>query len=217
LKILGHRGGRGAGWPRENSLDAFARALTHGADGVELDVRMAADGSLVLWHDPKLPDGAVLARSPRGDLATLEEALEICRGKTVNVEVKADLPRRLSLVAAVGRVVARARDVEIVVSSFDPAIVLAFVAVAPKVPRAMLVGARTPRLAVSLPRALRRFLVAAHLQDSLVTPSVARRIRALGLRLCVWTVNDAERGAALEELGVEWLITDDPSLFGSGR
>jgi glycerophosphoryl diester phosphodiesterase len=175
---------------------------------------MSGDGELVLWHDPTR-NGAPVARSPRRDLATLEEALELCRGKTVNVEVKADLPRRLALVSEVSRVVSRARDVDIVVSSFDPAIVLAFVAAAPRIPRAMLVGTRTPRLAIALPTALRRFLVAAHLQDELITPSVAKRIRALGLRLCAWTVNDEKRGRKLAELGASWLITDEPSLFVS--
>jgi hypothetical protein len=55
---------------------------------------LSRDDEAVLWHDPKLPDGRVVARSGRGSLATLDEALEVCRGKIVNVEVKADLPRR---------------------------------------------------------------------------------------------------------------------------
>lgn len=172
MKILGHRGGRGDGWPAENSIAAFERAFAEGADGVELDVRLSRDGALVLCHDPKLADGRVVARMLRGDLdvPTLEEALDACRGKIVNVEVKPDVPRRLALVRAVVRALARGpRDVDLVVSSFDPAIVLAFAALVPRVPRAMLVGERTPRLAVRLPLALRRFVVAAHLHDPLIT------------------------------------------------
>ncbi|MBX3228163.1 MAG: glycerophosphodiester phosphodiesterase [Labilithrix sp.] len=213
VKVLGHRGGRGEGWPAENSIAAFARAFAEGADGVELDVRLSRDGVPVLLHDPKLADGRVVGRCLRAELdaATLDDALDVCRGKIVNVEVKPDAPQRFALVRAVARSLARAaRDVEVVVSSFDPAIVLAFAALAPRHPRAMLVGARTPRLTTRLPLALRRLVVAAHLHDTLVSAAVAARIRAAGLRLCVWTVNDASRASELAALGAEWLITDGP-------
>ncbi|WP_258168918.1 glycerophosphodiester phosphodiesterase [Salmonella enterica] len=52
--VLGHRGGRGEGWPAENTLEAFARARDEGADGIELDVRLAADGEPVVFHDATL-------------------------------------------------------------------------------------------------------------------------------------------------------------------
>lgn len=48
--IIGHRG-----YPRrypENSVASFLGALIHGADGVELDVRMSGDGEVVVIHDP---------------------------------------------------------------------------------------------------------------------------------------------------------------------
>jgi len=50
--ILGHRGmGTGAG---ENSLLSIVRAVQVGADGVELDVQLTADGVLVVNHDSNL-------------------------------------------------------------------------------------------------------------------------------------------------------------------
>lgn len=178
-------------------------------------MRLSSDDVAVLWHDPRFPDGRAVARSPRGSLATLDEALELCRGKIVNVEVKADLPRRFAVLRAVARSIARARDVEVVMSSFDPAMVLGMVALSPKTPRAILVGDRTARLAVALPRALRRFVVAAHVQDGAITPRVVERLHAMGLRVCAWTVNDRRRASALEKMGVEWLITDRPAMHRS--
>ena len=44
-----HRGGRAAA--RENTLPAFRRALESGATGLESDVRLSADGEVVLVHD----------------------------------------------------------------------------------------------------------------------------------------------------------------------
>ena len=37
-----------------------------------------------------------------------------------------------------------------------------------------------------------------------------------GGELYVWTVDDAERIAALERLGADGIITNDPRLFGDG-
>jgi glycerophosphoryl diester phosphodiesterase len=50
--IIGHRGASAVA--PENTLAAFARALDDGADGIELDVRLARDGVPVVMHDPSL-------------------------------------------------------------------------------------------------------------------------------------------------------------------
>jgi len=50
--IIGHRGASSIA--PENTLAAFARALQLGADGIELDIRLARDGVPVVIHDPTL-------------------------------------------------------------------------------------------------------------------------------------------------------------------
>src|SRR2546427_1676999 len=47
--IIGHRGASAVA--PENTLAAFARAFADGADGIELDVRLARDGVPVVMHD----------------------------------------------------------------------------------------------------------------------------------------------------------------------
>ena len=226
MLVLGHRGGRGPDWPPENTLEAFQRALDEGADGVELDVRLCASGEPVVAHDRTLAritsgsDRRPVLAVRRADLPRLvpgaripllDEALDLCHGRTVNVEVKADAPERAALVRAVARALARARAADVVLSSFDPLFVLAFVAVARGVPRGVLVGPRTPRLATALPLAMRRVVSAAHLEDGLATEARLDRLRAAGLRRVVWTVNDGARAATLRGLGIEGLITDRPA------
>jgi glycerophosphoryl diester phosphodiesterase len=68
--VIGHRGA--AGLLPENTLAAFARACELGADMLELDVLVSADGELVVHHDFKLkpeatrtPDGKWLPADPR--------------------------------------------------------------------------------------------------------------------------------------------------------
>ncbi|SLN44135.1 glycerophosphodiester phosphodiesterase [Oceanibacterium hippocampi] len=65
VEIQGHRGARGL--MPENSLPAFARALTLGVDVLELDIAITADDVVAISHDPALdpaitrgPDGAWL-------------------------------------------------------------------------------------------------------------------------------------------------------------
>lgn len=71
---VGHRGA-----PREypaNTLRGFARAVEWGCDMVECDVRAAADGVLVLAHDPEVTDAGgrrwEIARHSSDDLRGLD-------------------------------------------------------------------------------------------------------------------------------------------------
>jgi glycerophosphoryl diester phosphodiesterase len=205
---------RGEGSPTENTLAAFSRALEEGADGVELDVRLTRDGHAVVFHDPRLADGRLLHTLDRRHLPSfiplLEEALDVCRDRIVNVELKSDLPNRRKLAREAVRVVARAPKCEIVWSSFHPLLVLAVGALAPQHERGILVGGKTSRLATALPLALRRSIHAVHLQDPLWTPTRITRLAATGLRLVAWTVNDVARAHSLAEAGVSWIITDRP-------
>jgi glycerophosphoryl diester phosphodiesterase len=102
-----HRGLWGGDVP-ENSLRAFEAAAREGV-GCELDVRVTADGRLVVFHDPTLErmcgqPGRIdqlpfsLVRTfhlPDGSkIPTLEEAFEAMTGLPVLVELKTDETRR---------------------------------------------------------------------------------------------------------------------------
>lgn len=50
VRLYAHRGA--AVELPENTMPSFARALEHGADALEMDVHMTADGHLVVSHDP---------------------------------------------------------------------------------------------------------------------------------------------------------------------
>lgn len=48
--VIGHRGNRA--YAPENTIESFAQAVAAGADAVELDVHLSADGVAVVFHDP---------------------------------------------------------------------------------------------------------------------------------------------------------------------
>ena len=203
-------------------------------------MRLTADGVPVVFHDTTLAraTGGVDARAVhtvayaelpplRGGerIPRLSEALDALRNRLVNVEIKADVAvasrlgdvrQRLRLVRATAAVVKQARSVEVVFSSFDPLMVVALAAVLPRTPRAILVGTSTPRVATALPLAMRAAVVAAHLDETLLTRARVERLLRAGLRVAAWTVNDPARAEALVALGVGWIITDVPaSIVGA--
>jgi Glycerophosphoryl diester phosphodiesterase len=50
--VVGHRGNRA--FAPENTIESFAQAVALGADAIEFDVRLSADGIPVVHHDPTL-------------------------------------------------------------------------------------------------------------------------------------------------------------------
>ena len=50
--VIGHRGA--CGLAPENTMQSFALALEQGADALEFDVRLSADGIPIIMHDPTL-------------------------------------------------------------------------------------------------------------------------------------------------------------------
>jgi glycerophosphoryl diester phosphodiesterase len=227
-RIIGHRGVRGDGAPLENTLAAFARAAEEGADGVELDVRLSADGELVALHDPTLErvtggaDLRAVAELRARELAavdlggarvaTLAEALAFGRARrlTMNVEMKRDVPDRLAVARATARLLGSWDPKHpVLVSSFDPPMLFAFAAFAPEVPRALLIN-RTWYFEVA--RAARMLgFDGVHVERTVASPAFVRRLRAGGALVQVWTVNHAVEARDLDAIGVDGIISDRPA------
>lgn len=223
--ILGHRGAR-AHAP-ENTMAAFDLALAQGAIGVELDVRMTADGQLCIAHDPHLQlrghprevavsdlSGTQLrkARLLSGEpLPTLEEVLDWQKrtGALVNVELKGDVKAPLWMARRAAELVRAHGGDGILFSSFHVGQVRQLTKSSAEVPTALLVEAKKSYVERVAPRAALRH-VAIHPQASLVTAERMASWRAQGLLVNVWTVNDPKEAVRLSHLGVDALVTDSP-------
>jgi glycerophosphoryl diester phosphodiesterase len=226
--VVGHRGGRGQGWPPENTLEAFDRARLQGALAVELDVRTSADGQAVVFHDPSLTrmtSGRDVRRAQDvpfdrlrtvdlGDGARIPRLAEVLawgRDHTVgvNVELKYDVPDRLDVVRVTLRAV-RASRADVLLSSFDPFMLAIAAALAPSIPRALLTHAGQPSWAARVQDALRAPLLSAiHLERTQVAPgSIAQGRRRL--RVGIWTVNSPAEAVDFVRRGADWIISDAP-------
>lgn len=234
MGLVGHRGVR-AGPEAENTIAAFERALSEGAAAVELDVRLCATGEAVVFHDPDLKratNGADMREvrhvayselasmhlfgAPQG-APLLRHVLELARdrGAGVNVEMKHDLTAAGPLVNEVVHELGRA-TFDVLVSSFDPRLLGRIKARAPSTRIALLTTSER-RWSLPLARlaARSRALHAVHLERTQVSANVVRVLQRRGVRIGVWTVNDANEARAMRKLGVDWLITDDPGALAS--
>jgi glycerophosphoryl diester phosphodiesterase len=227
--VVGHRGGRGDGWPTENTLESFARAHGEGATAVELDVRACVGGFSVVMHDPDLArvtagrDRRDVARLTRGLLQRvvltggervplLDDVLDWARGRVaVNVEAKHDVPDRLAVARSVARALARHPDVEVLLSSFDPTLLAMLAALAPRTPRAWLTHQEQQRWSPAWsPLAAHAPIAAIHVERTQATRALVESFHCAGKAVGVWTVNDVSEARDLAALGVDWLITDAP-------
>lgn len=227
VTVTAHRGASATA--PENTLAAFRAALDAGADAIEFDVRLSADGAVVVFHDsdflrvagdpravvetplPAIRDidvGRWFGPSFSGErIPTLAEALAfIDRRALALVELKPDEHNAEALLAATLREVERGGYQEgVMLASLSPDLVRAARAAAPQARLALFANA-------ALPGTARRtdfdMLGLNHLALDSAAVADARRH---GYRLQVWTVNDPARMARYMDLGVDDISTDRPA------
>lgn len=225
LFLYAHRGASAEA--PENTLAAFRRALEVGADGIELDVHLAADGVPVVIYDDtlerttdgggavaglplealrELDAGAWFAPEFSGEqLPTLESTLKLLAGRLrLNVEVK---EARAGM--AVLELLRHFHLADVVVSSFDHGLLTRLRRVAPDLPLAMLLAAGNWHRAVA--RAVSLRACAFHPHADLVNRPLLAACRRFQLPVYAWTVDDPGRARSLARAGVAGLFTNDPA------
>ena len=235
--VVAHRGAS-ADEP-ENTLRAFDAAVAAGADAVEFDVRMSADGHAIVMHDAQVDrttDGHGLMRDlTLGELKrlrihdgsgtaleipTLDETLSLLSGRVaIDVEIKNlpgepdHEPEHEAAVEATLRALDTSAFVgAVMVSSFNPRSIARSRVLAPEVPTGLLaVGAMPVEDAFGLAAEGGHgwVLPAASVVLATGEPLVARA-GAAGLRLGTWIVDDAATAGMLAGWGLDAIATNDP-------
>lgn len=237
-RVLAHRGyltpADAAHGIAENSFLALAAAHAAGAEYLESDCHLTADGQAVLFHDDDLvrvagdprPVAAVVLReleeimSERGGLVTLRQALEAFPDSRFNLDVKA-----AAAAEAVGALVAPHAE-RVLLTSFSDARRRAALAAAERAGAAIRpatsAGTATVARVVAAVRLRSHVLTRRALAgvDALQVPEHHGRVRVVtrglvesahraGAEVHVWTVNEPARMSRLLDLGVDGLVTDD--------
>lgn len=226
VKRIGHKGADTVA--PGNTLASFEAALAAGVDMIEFDVLRLRDGRLVLAHD--------YGDAARRPLVTLEEGLDHFAGEAyagVHLDVDLKLPGyEHEVVAALqarglaGRTLVSTMYIESLdaVARLSPEIRRGWTV--PKVSRDYTRTPLAPAAFVLLAalRAILPFRAAAALRGGrcdalmahwrLITPRLVAAVRRSGGELYVWTVDDPDRIARLDALGLDGVVTNDPRLFG---
>ena len=232
--VLAHRGD--LAHAPENTLPAFQLAAQKGADGVELDAKLTADGHLIVIHDPsvdrttdgegrvasstleairKLDAGSWFGDKFRGTkVPLLEEVFEtIGPDKLINIELTNYSTPRDGLVEKVCELIRRHNTQgQILFSSFFASNLRKAAQYLPEIPRALLA---MPGLPGTWARSF-GFMFgnyrALHPQISSVDRQQVQRVHRLNRRVHVWTANSPEEVTQLREWNVDGIFTDDPQL-----
>ena len=208
-------------------MESFEAALRHGVDMIEFDVLRTRDGRLVLAHDWEDADGR--------DCLSLDEGLDHFAGETYSgVELDVDMklpgyePEVAAGLAARG-LLERSLVSSMYTESLDrlgeispglrrgwsvPRVRRNYLRSPLAVPAYLIVRvwrARLPGQAAARIRAGGCEAVMAH--QVLISARLVKAVHGAGGQVYVWTVDDARRIRALEELGVDGVITNDPRLF----
>ena len=224
---------RGAGkLAPENTLAAIRHGAALGYRMFEFDVKLSADGVLVLMHDPTVDRTTSghgrLASFTLGQIARLDagswhspafagEPVPTLAGVAAwlranqclaNIEIKPCPGREAETGAAVAleaRALWAGAAVPPLLSSFSPPALAAAAAVAPELPRALLMH-RLPDDWLAQTRALG--CVAIDLNHELLDAGLIDSAHAHGLKILAYTVNDPARAAMLTGIGLDLVITD---------
>ena len=225
--IFAHRGA--SAHASENTLAAFELAREQGADGIELDVKLSADGIPVVIHDltvDRTTDGkgtvadlslAALKELDAGEgqqIPTLAEVFEsVGQDLFINVELTNYSTLKDDLVEKVVEVVKKYKlEESILFSSFVPKNLKRAGQLLPQTPRGLLTMNNFGGWI------LRTFLFRIGDYQALNPPmkNISKKkiesLHGIDRRVYAWTINDPDDMRQLANWGIDGIITDDPAL-----
>lgn len=233
MHIIGHRGARGEA--PENTLAGFQLAIDAGVSGIELDVRVSADGHLIVLHDPKV-DRTTWHRGPVRGFTMAELGLLDARRNTPGWHMKTGVPSLEEVVAMAPADMAFQFEVK---PDRRPVMhrlahnLVKFVRDHQMAKRVVITSQHGGflRMIADMDSSLSRGYVAQYRYQqplrrsralgcqwlianySLVNERLVAKARRREINLSVWTVNDLDEADRLHRLGIKSIITDYPTRF----
>lgn len=224
--LVAHRGASAEA--PENTLPAFQRAADLGVDAFEFDVRLTADGAVVVHHDPTLDrtteltgllGSRTLSELRTTAIPTLDAVLDAFPTMPVLIELK-EVDGQERVRGVIVRHGAEARCV--VASEYHDALACFrdgrfLIGASRKDILRLVVGS-----AIGLPPRKVAYHALSIPERHHIIPVATRRFIAdahtLGCPVHIWTVDDPAQAASLRARGANGILTNDPArLAGFGR
>jgi len=232
--VFAHRGA--CLFAPENTLVSFETALNHGAPAIEFDVKLSADGEVIILHDQtldrttsgqgdvrkytladlkKLDAGSKFNPSFRGErIPTLKEVFDSFGSRLLmNIELTNYATPNDPLVYEVAKLVKQYQMEESVLfSSFLPKNLILARKLCPEIPNGLLTLEGIKGAFFRIPGIFWIPREALHPYHADVSPQLIKNEHSYGRRVHTWTVNAEEDLRRLFAMGVDAVFTDDPRL-----
>ncbi|MCR9279962.1 MAG: hypothetical protein NXH85_18535 [Pseudomonadaceae bacterium] len=221
--IIGHRGA--AGRAPENTMSSFRHAWRSGVRAIELDVQNVEE-ELIVLHDDSL-DRTTTGRGDISDFSLAElrsfdagnsepipllgEVLAAAPESTlVNIELKGR-----DTAALVAAEVTRWPQLVFMVSSFNLRELARFddLQARSRQPTALAPLFHYWRMVLKRAERFRARGVSINIGNAIATERHVAQLTEAGWKVCVYTVNDAERAAQLRDWGVRAVFSDVPDAL----
>jgi len=231
--IVGHRGARNEA--PENTVEGFIHAQQNGCAHFELDIQLSADHELMVFHDSSLKrttgirkkltsceseflqnlDARLNTPGWPGPtfIPTLEAVLDASpHVKHWQFEIKPDSRTRMSIIAhRLKQLIERRGIKDIVTITSSSRWFLQYLKESSHIQSSTGLVAEWP---VPEPVRTAQKLSCEYLciHHRMVNAALIERAHAVGLHVSTWTVNQPEQIRLFQALGVDSLITDNPTL-----
>jgi glycerophosphoryl diester phosphodiesterase len=208
--IIAHRGA--SSMARENTLEAFQKAIDLRADMIEFDVRRTKDQRYVIYHEPRIAEKPLnemalrevreIARTMGFHVPELEEVLHLARGRiSLDIELKEEGYER----EVIDRISDVLPEAGYIVSSFHAGS-LSRVKQYHSGVRTGFIFQHAVALATCILEGDTDWLFPVH---SVASSELLERMKRTGKKIAVWTVNDTKQmKRLLDDDRVEGIITD---------
>lgn len=222
MQVIAHRGAKG--YASENTIAAFGKALELGADGIEIDVHVSADGHPIVFHDEHTQRltgiaGAIkdLSLGRIGQLRvdrvhaipTLEQTLDFIDARClVNIELKM-YEAAEPVMHCIEKYISGGKwDYgRFLVSSFDWTALQHIRSHNPQIQLGVLTETDLD-LAIGFARSINAETL--HPYFHLLDELQSAKIKEANMRIYAWTVNMPEDISRIKRLRVDGIITDYP-------
>ena len=231
IRVIAHRGFSGIA--PENTLAAVRAAIEVGADMVEIDVTLSADGHIVVLHDEtldrttngsgevsrlnlaelkQLDAGAWFDPNFAGEhIPTLDELLAEVEGRILlNVEIKSEAVGRGVVTKVASLIRERGMIDQVVVSSFSPKALAEMHSVAPEIRTAVLYNAEIHKGQDAVVIVTELGASVFNIKRQRLSRKMLRRCREHDIPVGIYTVNQPRRMRRLVKKGVGAIFTDHP-------
>jgi glycerophosphoryl diester phosphodiesterase len=196
IPVIAHRGASKEA--KENTLEAFERAIECGAPWIEFDVQLTSEGQPVIHHDP------VTDKAPW--MPTLEEAIGCIAGRAgLMIELKHDDNDIMAIIDQALSTLERYPDAQVLLGSLS---VPLFEQLAQEWPREKLIA--IVEYKKDLPAFLAQRPAVVAINRSWANAKLIRQLQSQGHVVWVWTVDEMHLAKQLVEWGVTGIITNTP-------